>query len=251
MLEPKIPDLFVVMNDDELKEAILFAKENEAKNAIVYEGIQYGLSINGIDMEEFVQETNAWFPPFTEYIELPTFEDKIGILLSPTVWKDYHLDLLYKTLENEKIVYKKNTNCFMNEFEFKEYKETERQASLEEPIHSPWTARDAEVVETALNTIENIQNATIICNANFQIVCTFSCNAGFPIPMNIPIAKFFYPNILHLQTSDGYYNVYMAEDISLDDVATLLKDKNIMFFKKNFKEEDIDLLLYQPRNRNR
>lgn len=251
MANPKMPDLFVVMNTEELKEAIEFAKENGANEAIVFEGIQYHLSVNGIDMEDFVRETKAWFPTFTEYIELPTNEDKISILLSPIVWNQYDLDLVYKTLEEKKITYTKKNNAFVNEDDFKEYKEEERQASIEEPINSPWTARDLEVVEASLNSIENIQNAILICNANFKMTCTFGFMSGFPIPTKLPIANFFYPNILHLETWNGYYNVYMGQDIVLENVVSLLKERNIEVFTKEYNEEDTNLLLYQPQNRRR
>ena len=72
-IQQNMPDLFVVMSDEELKEAIQYGKENGAKKAIVYEGIQYYLEVNGVDMEDFVKETNSWFTMFTEYIELPKF----------------------------------------------------------------------------------------------------------------------------------------------------------------------------------
>lgn len=250
-INPKMPDLFVVMNDEELHEAIQYAKENEAKEAIVYEGIQYYLSINEMDIKNFIMETDSWFPPFTEYIELLCHNDRIGILLSPTVWNDYNLDLLYKTLEEEKIEYKRNKNYFIENEDFNKFKEEERQASMEEPINSPWTARDLEVVETSLDAIENIQNATLIYNANFKIVCNFGFASGFPIPTKLPISKFFYPNVLHLETDNGYYNVYMGENIVLNDVISLLKEKEIEFFSKQYSEEDIALLLYQSRNRKR
>ena len=42
-IQQNMPDLFVVMSDEELKEAIQYGKENGAKKAIVYEGIQYYL----------------------------------------------------------------------------------------------------------------------------------------------------------------------------------------------------------------
>lgn len=250
-IQQNIPDLFVVMSDEELKEAIQYGKENGTKKAIVYEGIQYYLEVNGVDIEDFVKETNSWFPMFTEYIELPTDNDRIGILLSPTVWNNYHLELLYKTLEEEKIKYQKNTNCFMNEIDFKNYKEDEQQASLEEPINSPWTARDLEVVETALNSIEDIKNAILIRNANFKIICTFSFHASIPIATKLPIAEFFYPNILHLKTENGYFNVYMGENVVLEEVVFLLKERKVEYFYKEYNVEDTDLLLYQPRNRKR
>lgn len=244
-----MPDLFVVMSDEELKEAIQYGKEQGSTEAVVHEGIQYRLEVNGVDMEDFVSETRSWFPMFTEYIELPIEEDKIGILLSPTVWNNYHLDLLYETLDKEKIKYHKKTNCFIEENDFKKYKEEERQASVEEPINSPWTARDLDVVKTALESIENIQNATLIKNANFKIVCNFSFPSGIPLPTKLPIAKFFYPNILHLKTCNGYFNVYMGENVVLEEVIFLLKERKIDFFYKEYDAEDTDLLLYQTRNR--
>lgn len=246
-----MPDLFVVMSNEELQEAIKVAKNTGAKEAIVYEGIQYNLSINKVDAREFILDTELWFPLFTDYIELSCHQDKIGILLSPTIWNHYTLDLLYKALEEENIKYKKYKNGFIDNGEFESLKEEERQASVEKPINSPWTARDLEVVEAALDTIEDIQDAIVIYNANFLVVCTFAFISGFPIPTKLPIAKFSYPNILHLETDNGYYNVYMGENIMLDDVLSLLKNRGIKFFIKSYSDEDINLLLYQSRNRKR
>lgn len=245
----KMPDLFVVMNNEELKEAIGYAKENGAEEATIYEGIQYYLSVNGMDVKEFLRETSLWFPMFTDYIELSTFHDKIGILLSPTVWNHYDLNLLYKELEEHQISYKKRSNGFVDKEDYENYKEQERIFSLEVPINSPWTARDIEVVETSLESIENIRKAIIICDANFELVCNFCFLAGIPTPMQLPIAKFSYPNVMHLETDNGDYNVYMGETVNLNSVTSLLNTRKIECIIKEYQEEDANLLFYQSRNR--
>lgn len=249
-MSKKMPDLFVVMSSDELVEAVSFAKEQGAVNARVFEAIDYELKIGGVDVGEFVFNSVYWFPPFTEYVDMPiSDEDSVGILLSPTVWNEYDDSLLSRTFDECAISYQVFKNSFVDYDSYKKFKEDEKQASLVEPINSPWTARDIEVVEAALDNIENIKDATVIIGANVNIRCYQNLLNGSPIPTRYVMVNFNYPNVLHLESDNGYYNVFMGEDIDVKNVLELTQKKNISSVIKEYSEDDNSILLYQPRKR--
>lgn len=98
-----MPDLFVVMNDEELTEAVAFAKEQGAEVANIVENIQYSLFFDDVDAVNYCRDGN-WFPHFSHYISFKTGDnDEIGMLLSSTVWNDFDIDKVYKTLSENGI----------------------------------------------------------------------------------------------------------------------------------------------------
>ncbi|MDE5631178.1 MAG: hypothetical protein K2I70_06225, partial [Bacilli bacterium] len=165
-----MPDLFVVMNNEELIESVEYARENGATHATSLVAMNYDLYINGENMESYSESTGKWFPDFVSYISIPTATDEIGILLSPTVWSDYDDCFLYEVLRKNRI------SCnlyydplFIQPRKLMSFIEREKIISKQYPINSPWTARDFEVVEAALQAIPNIKKATILNKAKFEM----------------------------------------------------------------------------------
>lgn len=237
------------MSDEELNEAINYAKEKGALEATIIENIQYKLFFNGVDAVSYCQD-DYWFPHFSHYIALKTKEDEVGILLSSTVWNDFHLKKVYEVLEAHRINCKLLKDKFFNENSVTEFNEKNRLVAKKFPINSPWTARDFEVVETALEDIEAIHFANIICDANIKLEIFRYLLNGTPIPNEIPIVTLNYPNILHLNTDNGEYNVFMGKAISIEEVENLLMKLNILFSTNPYDSiTDASLILYNPRNK--
>lgn len=244
-----MPDIYIVMSDEELNEAINYAKEKGALEATIIENIQYKLFFNGVDAISYCQDGH-WFPHFSHYIALKTKEDEIGILLSSTVWNNFNLTKVYEVLETHRIHCQLVKDNFFTPNSVGEFNEKNRLAAKKFPINSPWTARDFEVVETALKDIEAIHFANIICNANIEIKIFRYLLNGTPIPTEIPIVTLNYPNILHLDTDNEEYNVFMGKAINVEEVKTLLMKLNILFNTTQYNSlTDASLILYNPRNK--
>lgn len=250
-----MPDLFVVMNKNELKTSIEYANSQGAKRAKRLVAMNYDLFINGENMESYYKESGKWFPDFGEYINLSTSnDDEIGILLSSTVWNEYDERILYKVLRENYISCDLEYNpLFIRPRQLISSIECEKIILEGKTINSPWTARDIEVIEAALQTISNINNATILHKANFEIkiyVKDFTDTVDeFLIAEEVSnkkvIEHFKYPNILHLETNNGNFNIYMGENIDLKAALVLLKGKNIDTILKDYEDEDKSLLLYE------
>lgn len=255
-MEKIMPDLFVVMSDDELKESIEYAREQGATHAKSLIAMNYDLFINGENMESYSEETGRWFPDFVEYISLPTETDEIGILLSPTIWNNYDEYFLYEVLRDNNIsrdiIY---DPLFIQPRKLMSFIEREKIISECIPVNSPWTARDFEVVESAIQAIPNIKKATILNGANFEIsiyVKDFEdTNDEFVIAEEVSnkkeVERFSYPNVLHLDTEEGIFNVFMGSEINIRRVLNLLESKSIDTIIKDFEAPDKDLLLYASR----
>ncbi|MCI9434707.1 MAG: hypothetical protein HFI86_05515 [Bacilli bacterium] len=245
-----MPDLYVVMSDDELVEAINYAKENGTSEAFIVENIQYALFFNKIDAINYCND-GQWFPHFSHYINLKTTNDEIGILLSSTIWNDFDLLKLYEILKCYGISYKMVEDKWYNHDSVKDFNEKNRLAAKKYPVNSPWTARDIEVVQSALESIEDINSAKIIHNANVEMSVFKYLPNMTPIPTQKQIVELSYPNILHLDTADGEYNVFMGPAIKVDDVEKLLINSNILFSNAPYDPTiDANLLLYKTRDRN-
>lgn len=244
-----MPDLFVVMSDEELNEAITFAKEKGAKNADVVENIQYSLIFNEENAIIYCKEGN-WFPHFSHYIRLKTSDnDQIGILLSSTIWNDYDINKLYSKLKQNGININLIKDKWFNIESVKKFNEENRLAAKISPINSPWTARDLDVIETALDTIEGINNAKIIRNANIKLAIFTYLRNMTPEPTINPIVTFRYPNVLHLDTQDGECNIFAGDEIKINDIKKLLISKDIEFLEEQYDSiVDSNLILYKPRN---
>ena len=251
-----MPDLFVVMNNEELIESVEYARENGATHATSLVAMNYDLYINGENMESYSESTGKWFPDFVSYISIPTATDEIGILLSPTVWSDYDDCFLYEVLRKNRI------SCnlyydplFIQPRKLMSFIEREKIISKQYPINSPWTARDFEVVEAALQAIPNIKKATILNQANFEMsiyVKDYDDNHDeFVIAEEVAhkkeIERFSYPNILHLETEEGIFNVFMGASIDIKEVLGLLESQSIDTILKDYEDNDKNLLLYSSR----
>lgn len=255
-MEKIMPDLFVIMSDDELQEAVEYAASQGCKHAHNLTAMNYDLIINGENMQEYSNETGKWFPDFVNYVSLKTDNDEIGILLSPTVWNTYDDSLLYKTLTSNGISMDIEYDpIFIQPRQLMDKIAKDKLLASEHPINSPWTARDVEVVEAALSSIRDIKKATILRNANFEIaIYTNDFNNTvdeFLIASEVSkkkyVEKFRYPNVLHLESIDGIFNVYMGEGIALADVMHLLGNRAIDTLIKPYEDADKDLLLYDSK----
>lgn len=255
-MEKNMPDLFVVMSNDELVEAVEYAREQGCTHCQNLIAMNYDLFINGENMESYSEETGKWFPDFVSYISMPTKDDEIGILLSPTVWSEYDDHFIYEVLRDNKIsqdIY--YDPLFAQPKKLMSFIEREKLISSHKPINSPWTARDFEVVEAAIKAIPNIKKATILNNANFEIsiyVKDFKdSHDEFIIAENVAtkreIEKFSYPNALHLETDEGIFNVFMGSSIDIEEVLNLLERESIDTILKDYEDPDKDLLLYSSR----
>lgn len=255
-MEKIMPDLFVVMSDEELKEAIEYASSLGAKHAHILSAMNYDLIINGENMEEYSNSSGKWFPDFVDYINIKTLNDEIGILLSPTVWNTYNSELLYKTLREYGFSFDLEYDpIFIQPKSLMDKIESEKLKSLKNPINSPWTARDIEVVKTAISSIRDIKKATILTNANFNIaiyVNDFNNTVDeFLIASEVAKKKYVemykYPNILHLESIDGVFNVFMGDDICVKKVLNMVEEKGIDTIIKPYEDRDKDLLLYDSK----
>lgn len=256
-MEKTMPDLFVVMNDEELVEAIEYARSQGARHANSLIALNYDLVINRELIEERSEKSGKWFPDFVTYIKLPTANfDSIGILLSPTVWNTYDDSLVYKTLLDNKITFDILYDpIFIAPRKLMDKIESDKVKSQRCPINSPWTARDIEVVETALASIRGIKKATLLRNTNFEIniyVNDFNNTVDeFLIASEVSkkryVEEFYYPNVLHLETDDGVFNVFMGSDIDLKKVIEMLDERNIDTVLKDYENTDKELLLYDSR----
>lgn len=244
-----MPDIYIVMSDQELNEAVNCAKENGAIEAKIIENIQYKLLFNGIDALAYCQDGH-WFPHYSHYIDLKTKDDEIGILLSSTVWNDFNLTKVYDVLKSYGISCKSMEDKFYSKDSVIEFNEKNRLVAKKSPINSPWTARDFEVVEAALENIEAINFAKIMCNSNIEIKI-FQYVPNFTPMQNVhPIVTLKYPNILHLDTDNGEYNVFMGESINVDEVKKLLVKSNILFSANQYDPfTDASSILYSPRDK--
>lgn len=244
-----MPDIYIVMSDDELNEAINYAQEKGALEATIIENIQYKLFFNGIDAISYCQN-NYWFPHYSHYIVLKTKEDEIGLLLSSTVWNDFNLTKVYEVFQSYKISCKFVKDKFFKQDSVVEFNEKNRLAAQKSPINSPWTARDFEVVELALENIDAINYAKIICNANIEMRIFQYLLNGTPLPTEKPITILKYPNILNLNTDNGQYNIFMGEAIDVEKVKKLLVKSNILFNSHQYNPiTDTNLILYSPRSK--
>jgi len=246
-----MPDLYVVMSDEELVEAIEEAKTNGATSCDIVEHIQYQLIFNECDAANLCnKEDGRWFPSFSYYLNLSTKDDRIGVLLSSTIWSDYDLDKVYNTLNEQGIKINNIKDKWFDSKQVEEFNREEREVSKVSPVNSPWTARDIAVVGSALENIEGINYAKIIEGANVKIrVFTYLIN-GSPIPNINPVVNFNYPNVLHLYTDSGEYNVFMGENIDLARVKEMLDDNSISYENNKYNQDtDGYLLLYARRDR--
>ncbi len=252
-MEKIMPDLFVVMSDDELVEAVEYAHSLGATHAKSLTAMNYDLLINGTNMETHFAESGKWFPEFIEYVNLPTDDDEIGILLSPAVWNTYDQSRLYQVLRENNISFDIEYDpIFIRPRQLLNKIAKEKIQFQENPINSPWTARDTEVVETALTSIRGISKATLLKNANFAIaiyVNDFNNTVDeFLIASEVAkkkyVEKFLYPNVLHLESEEGIFNVYMGPDVDLSSIMASLENARIDTIIKEYEDADKDLLLY-------
>lgn len=254
------PDLFLVMNEEEMDAALTFAEEvigNKEKSVEMYMNFsidnpigQYQLSINTIDVRNHLLDENSNYKfefPMIPYYCLIFFEnegkkDCIALAIPISVWPEAY------DIEYVKSFFKKHNfkviDCIHKLFLedalantiIPEYK----QAQIKQ-IDSPWTIRDKDTLAEALvpggessaisdgNIIDYIlflQNANI--TLDFQATAIVSSRFD---TTKIDCSTFYFPNALIIYTKDGKKTpIYIGSDVRIHDILEILKENGLFPF---------------------
>lgn len=247
------PDLFLVMNDEEMNSALSYAEELIGENEKTVEMYlnfsldndlgQYKLSINNIDTKEFILDKNNNFRfefPMIPYYCLIFFvnggkRDCLALALPISVWPEAH-DLEYIKSFFIKHNFKINDyipKFFLNEEFISTIKPEAKQAESKK-IDSPWTIRDKETLKgtllpgggsSAINDIKEVNNILLIKNSNI----TLDFNATVITSSRFDTAKidystFKFPNSLIVHTKDDKKTpIYIGEEVNDEEIINILK----------------------------
>lgn len=262
------PDLFLVMSGDEMDDALTYAEEligeNEKKvemylNFSIDNDIgQYKLSINNVDIREYILDENNNFKfefPMMPYYCLIFFEndgikDCIALAMPISVWPEaYDVDYIksFFTKHNFRIVdylYK----FFLGE-EVSATIRPEFEQAKNKQIDSPWTIRDKDTLSGALlpggeasaigdiNEVESIQlikdsNITLDFNANVIISNRFDTR-------KVDYSTFNFPNSLVVHTKDGKKTpIYIGGNVSYEEIIGLLQENGLSKFTVSLDSND-------------
>lgn len=256
----KQPDLFLVMSDEEMNDALSYAEEligENEKNVEMYMNLsidnntgQYKLSMNNVDVREYILDENNDYRfefPMIPYYCLIFFEsdgkrDCIALAIPISVWPEAH------DIEYIKSFFKKHNfkisdyipKFFLNEALSTTIKPEAEQAKIKQ-IESPWTIRDKDTLEGALlpggesstiNNINEIDSILLIRNANI----TLDFNATAVISTRFDTTKinystFNFTNSLILYTKDGKkIPIYIGDDVSYEEIINILKENGLSKF---------------------
>jgi len=274
----KQPDLFLVMNEEEMDEALSYAEEmigNQDKNIEMYLNFstyddntgQYKITINNIDAKEYILDENNNYKfefPMIPYYCLIFFEnegveDCIALAIPISVWpKAYDIDYIksFFTKHNFKI------QDYVNRFLLSEELETtiipEFEQAQSKQIDSPWTIRDKDTLKEALlpggdasaiDSIDDIDGIILIKNSNI----TLDFNATVITSPRLDTAKidystFNFSNSLIIYKTDGKKTpIYIGDDVSYEEITNILDENNLSKFTtskdlNNFVENMDDIV---------
>lgn len=273
----KQPDLFLVMNEEEMDSALLYAEELVAQNKRIVDMYlnfstddnsgQYKLLINDVDVLEYIldEDNNYRFEfPMMPYYCLIFFEsdekrDCIALALPVSVWPESY-DIEYIKSFFEKHNFK--INDFIPKFFLREAFLTtikpEYEQALMKQIDSPWTIRDKDTLQEALlpngessaiHEISQIDRILLIKHANI----TIDFNASVVISTRFDIAKinystFNFPNAIVVYTKDGKKTpIYIGADVGLEEIMDILEENGLskLTINKNLNDflENMDELI--------
>lgn len=256
----KQPDLFLVMSDEEMDDALSYAEELIGENEKTVEMYlnfsidnnigQYKLSINNVDVRNYILDENNNYRfefPMIPYYCLIFFEsdgkrDCITLAIPVSVWPEaYDLEYIksFFTKHNFKIddyIHK----FFLDSALTATIKPESEQAKIK-PIESPWTIRDKDTLEGALlpggqassiSSLDEVNSILLIKNTNI----TLDFNATAVISNRFETAKinystFNFPNSLIIYNKNGQKTpIYLGDEISYQDIINILNENGLSEF---------------------
>lgn len=257
----KQPDLFLVMSEKEMDDALSYAEEligENEKSVEMYLNFsmddnigQYKLSIkNNIDVREYILDENNNYRfefPMIPYYCLIFFEsdgkrDCIALAIPISVWPEAY-DIEYIKLFFKKHNFKINDyihKLFLNE-EFSTIVKPEYEQAKIKQIDSPWTIRDKATLEgallpggesSAIGDADEINSMLLIRNINI----TLDFNATAIISTRFDTAKieystFHFPNSLIIYTKNGKkIPIYIGDDVGYEEIISILKENGFSKF---------------------
>lgn len=275
----KQPDLFLVMSDEEMNDALSYAEEligENEKNVEMYLNFsinsnigQYKLSVNNVDVREYIFDENNNYKfefPMIPYYCVIFFEndekkDCIALAIPVSVWPEaYDLDYIKSFFIKHNFKINDYINkVFLGEALSYPIKSEAEQAKSTQ-IDSPWTVRDKDTLSGALNPngdssaigdLNEVDSILLIRNANI----TLDFNATAVISTRLDTAKidystFYFPNSLIVYTKDGKKTpIYIGNDVSYEDIMNILQENNLSKFvvTKDLNDylENIDYLIVE------
>lgn len=258
------PDLFLVMSAEELESALEYAEEMIGENEKCVEMYlnfsidnnigQYKLSINNVDVRDYILDENNNFKfefPMMPYYCLIFFEsdekrDCIALAMPISIWPEaYNIEYIksFFTKHNFKII-----DCISKFFLGEEFTTTINPEVLQaktKQIDSPWTIRDKDTLEGAFITnaicdVNEIDSILLIRNAN--ITLDFNATAIVSTRFDtkkIDYSTFCFPNSLVVYTKDGKKTpIYIGNDVSYEDIMEILKENGLSKFVVNKELDD-------------
>lgn len=262
------PDLFLVMSAEEMDDALEYAEEMIGENEKCVEMYlnfsidnnigQYKLSINNVDVRDYILDENNNFKfefPMMPYYCLIFFEregkrDCIALAMPISVWPEvYDMEYIksFFTKHNFKII-----DCIPKLFLSEEFTTTINPEVLQaktKQIDSPWTIRDKDTLEGALNPngeasaigdVDEVESILLIRNANI----TLDFNATTIVSTRFDTKKidystFYFPNSLVVYTKDGKKTpIYIGNDVSYEDIMEILQENELSKFVVNKELDD-------------
>lgn len=256
----KQPDLFLVMNEEEMDDALSYAEEmigDQEKNVEMYlnfsindDSGQYRLTINNTDARDYMldEDNNHKFEfPMIPYYCLIFFEnegqkDCIALAMPVSVWpKAYNIDYIksFFTKHNFKVqdyIHKLLLNEALPSTIIPEFEQAKSKQ-----IDSPWTIRDKDTLKEALlpggdasaiNSVDEISSIQIIKNSNITLDfnATVITSARFDTA-KIDYSTFNFPNSLIIHKLDGKKTpVYIGNDVSYKEIMDIIEENNLSNF---------------------
>lgn len=256
----KQPDLFLVMSEEELNDALSYAEKligSNEKNVEMYLNFsidnnigQYKLSINNVDIRKYILDENNNYRfefPMIPYYCLIFFEkdgkrDCIALAIPISVWPEAY-DIEYIKSIFTKHNFKINDyihKFFLNEA-FSSIIKPESEQSKIKTIDSPWTIRDKDTLKETLlpggesstiDDLDEVNSILLIKNSNI----TLDFNATAVISTRLDTAKinystFSFPNSLVIYTKDGKKTpIYIGADVSYREIINILRENGLSKF---------------------
>lgn len=256
----KQPDLFLVMDEEEMDNALSYAEEligKNEKNVEMYLNFsidsnlgQYKLSVNNIDVKEYILDENNNYKfefPMIPYYCLIFFEnggkrDCIALAIPVSVWPEaYDIDYIKSFFKKHDFKINDYINkLFLGEAISTSIKPESEQAKIKQ-IDSPWTIRDKDTLsgallpggeDSAINNIDDVNTILLIRNTNI----TLDFNATTVISTRLDTIKikystFNFSNSLIIHTKDGKkIPIYIGDDVSYEDIINILEENGLSMF---------------------
>ncbi len=257
------PDLFLVMNEEEMESALTYAEdligENE-KNVEMYLNFsidddigQYKLYINNVDVREYILDENNNYRfefPMIPYYCLIFFEndgkrDCISLAIPISVWPEaYDIEYIKSFFIKHNFKIKDYIHkFFLNEEFLSTIKPESEQAKIKQ-IDSPWTIRDKDTLRESMipgnesSAIANLEDVyKILLIKNFNMTLDFNATAVISTRYDttkIDYSTFHFQNAIIIYTKDGKKTpIYIGNEVSYEEIISILKENNLSNFVSN------------------